>query len=602
MTGRCARRRLVLPLILVLLLALAPAAWAASPAPAQGRDGMVVTAQHLATDVGVEVLRQGGNAVDAAVAVGYALAVALPAAGNLGGGGFMTIRLKDGSAHFLDFREKAPGRATPGMFLDASGKVIPGASDESWLAVGVPGSPAGLEAARVRFGTMSRAALMAPAIDLAEQGFALEPGDLAIIGTALDRLKDDPTAAGLFMPGGRPLQPGDRLRQPDLARSLRLISDEGPDQAFYHGPLGAAVANAVEAGGGIMTPADLAAYKVRWLEPVTCDYRGYRVISSPPPSSGGVALCEILNILSGYDLSTLGYRSAAEVHFLIEAMRRAYVDRNNRLGDPDFVDNPVAMLLDPLYAAKQRASIDPLRATPSAELHPPAAATGGPAAPAHEGQNTTHFSIIDKDGNAVSTTYTLNSWFGIGRIAGDTGIFMNNEMDDFTAQPGVPNTYGLVQGPANAVAPGKTPLSSMAPTIVVRDDRPVMVIGSPGGGRIITITLLAILNMIDHGMTVQEAIDAPRLHEQWLPDTVYLEPFALSPDTRQILERRGHHFTSGAPWGSAEGILVGGPKLATDEPARSDANSLPLGRLPQDAVRYFGANDSRSPAGKAAGY
>jgi len=327
------------------------------------------------------------------------------------------------------------------------------------------------------------------------------------------------------------------------------------------------------------------------LRPIECDYRGYHVISSPPPSSGGVTLCETLNVLQGYDLAAMGFHSAAEVHVLVEALRRTYVDRNNTLGDPDFVTNPVAHLLDPAYAAQLRASIDPERATPSSKL--------GPAAPAHEGDNTTQYDVLDAAGNAVSVTYTLNDWFGAKRVAGRTGIVMNNEMDDFTSKPGVPNMFGLVQGANNAVAPGKTPLSSMSPTIVTRNGKVALIIGSPGGSRIITITLEAILNMVDHGMTVQEAIDAPRIHEQWLPDTVYLEPYALSPDTRNLLEARGYSFTEGHHWGIAEGIVTDAPALSAAK-AASEAGNLQLGAQGLAGATMFGADDVRGGAGKAA--
>jgi gamma-glutamyltranspeptidase/glutathione hydrolase len=378
------------------------------------------------------------------------------------------------------------------------------------------------------------------------------------------------------------------LIQADLAETLSLIAAKGPD-AFYKGPIGAAIADAARQGGGIITRADLAGYKVRELQPIECDYRGYHVISAPPPSSGGVAICETLNILSGYDLAAMGFHSAAEVHVLAEALRRVFVDRNNKLGDPDFVKNPIGELVDPAYAAKLRAGIDPERATPSATL--------GPAAPDHEGHNTTQYDVVDAQGNAVSVTYTLNDWFGAHRIAGRTGIVMNDEMDDFTSKPGVPNMFGLVQGAANAIAPGKTPLSSMSPTILTKDGKVALVIGSPGGSRIITITLEAILNMIDHGMNVQEAIDAPRIHEQWLPDTISLEPFALSPDTRRLLEQRGYRFEDEDHWGIAEGIAIGAPRLGSSSGKASAF--LSLGAPPLKGATMFGAHDPRGGAGSA---
>jgi gamma-glutamyltranspeptidase/glutathione hydrolase len=577
------------PVALALVLIASPVL-AADPAPVAGSKGMVVTAQHLASDVGAQVLKEGGNAVDAAVAVGYALAVVYPQAGNIGGGGFMTIRLADGRTAFLDYREKAPLAATATMFQDANGKVVPGRSTDSWLAVGVPGTVLGLETARIKYGTRSRAALMAPAIKLAREGFVLEQGDAAVMALEGPYLAKDPASAKVFQPEGRPLTKGDRLVQTNLAATLSEIAEKGPD-VLYKGPIGAEIVRASEAGGGILTKADFAHYRVRELRPIECDYRGYHVISSPPPSSGGVTLCETLNVLQGYDLAAMGYHSAAEVHVLVEALRRTYIDRNNTLGDPDFVANPIAHLLDPAYAAKLRASIDPELATPSSKL--------GPAAPAHEGNNTTQYDVLDAAGNAVSVTYTLNDWFGAHRVAGSTGIVVNNEMDDFTSKPGVPNMFGLVQGANNAVAPGKTPLSSMSPTIVTRDGKVALIIGSPGGSRIITITLEAILNMVDHGMNVQEAIDAPRIHEQWLPDKVYLEPYALSPDTQKLLEARGYSFSEGDHWGIAEGIVTGAPTLNTAKTA-SEAGALPLGAQGLAGATMFGAHDVRGGAGKAA--
>lgn len=577
-----------LAVLLAGLLAAAAPARAAAPDPVAGRDGMVVTAQHLASEVGADVLRRGGNAVDAAVAVGYALAVVYPQAGNIGGGGFMTLRLADGRTTFLDFREKAPLAATETMFQDAHGAVVPGLSTDSWKAVGVPGTVMGLETARVRYGTMSRAALMAPAIRLARQGFVLTQGDAGVWAIEHDQVARNPQMARIFLRGGRAPTKGDRLVQADLARTLSLISAKGPD-AMYRGPIGAEIAAASRAGGGLITRRDFARYKVRELKPVECDYRGYHVISAPPPSSGGVAICETLNILQGYDLAAMGFHSADEVHVLVEALRRVYFDRNNKLGDPDFIRNPVAQLLDPAYAARLRAGIDMAHATPSSAL--------GPPAPAHEGHSTTQYSIIDAKGNAVSVTYTLNDWFGAHRIAGRTGIIMNNEMDDFTSKVGVPNLFGLVQGRNNAVAPGKTPLSSMSPTIVTRDGKVALVVGSPGGSRIITITLEVILNMIDHGMNVQEAVDAPRIHAQWLPDVVYVEPYALSPDTRRILEARGHVLKDEGAWGIAEAIVTGAPTLKA--PAEKSGRVLAVGWPPLAGATLFGAHDVRQPGGSA---
>jgi gamma-glutamyltranspeptidase/glutathione hydrolase len=552
---------------------------AASPPPVAAENGMAVTGHRLASEIGADILRQGGNAVDAAVAVGYALAVALPAAGNLGGGGFMTIRFADGRTTFLDFREKAPLAATETMYQDAQGNVIRGLSTDGWLAVGVPGSVMGLDTALTKYGTMPRDRVMVPAIALAEDGFALAQGDVDLLRTSTEDFGKDSAAAAIFLKDGKaPYAVGDRLVQKDLAATLRAIARDGAD-AFYKGPVGDAIVAASQAGKGILQKADLEQYKVRELAPIECSYRGYQVISSPPPSSGGVIICEILNILEGYPLDYMGFHSSESVHVMVEAMRHAFIDRNSALGDPDFVKNPVDRLLDKGYAAKIRAKIDPFRAASSKET--------GPGTAPHEGSQTTHYSIIDKDGNAVAVTYTLNDWFGAKVVAASTGIMMNDEMDDFTAKPGVANMYGLVQGKANAIAPGKTPLSSMSPTIVTKDGKAVMVIGSPGGPRIITITLEAILNVIDHGMTIQEAIDAPRIHHQWQPDTVYVEPFALSRDTMRTLAAMGYGFTEQKGWGRAEGILVGGPSIAT--PAA------------QGGPRYFGANDDRAPLGAAVG-
>lgn len=577
-----ARLRLAASLWTTVLCASPALAFAASPAPVAGEHGMVVTAQHLATDVGVDILQRGGNAVDAAVAVGYALAVAWPEAGNLGGGGFMTIRTKDGRATFLDFRERAPLASTPTMYLDGKGVPVKGASTDGALAVGVPGSVAGFETARARYGTLSRQDLMGPAIELARDGFVLGPGDAAAFKAGATWLARGPDAAAIYLKqGGKPPAAGERLTQPDLAASLQAIAQGGSD-AFYKGAIADAIVKASAAKGGILSKADFEQYQVRELKPVTCSYKGYDIISSPPPSSGGVILCEILNVLDGYPLSDLGAASADTVHLMVEAMRLAYVDRNVALGDPAFVDNPIGTLLDKGYAAQLRARIDPYRAGISRDLKP----AGAP-----EARQTTHFSIIDDDGMAVAVTYTLNGAFGSGAVAAGTGILLNNEMDDFTIKAGVPNLYGLVQGEANAIAPGKTPLSSMSPTIVIKDGKPFMVIGSPGGARIITITLEAILNVIDHGMTIQEAIDAPRIHHQWLPDIVYAEPHALSPDTVRILTAMGHKVQEDPNWpvwGAAAGILVGGKDLA----------AIRTG----GGARYNGAMDSRAGSGEARGY
>ncbi len=495
--------------------------------------GMVASAQHLATEVGVNILKRGGNAIDAAVAVGYALAVVYPAAGNLGGGGFMTIRFSDGRKTFLDFREKAPRAASRDMYLDKDGNVIKGLTTTGWLAVGVPGTVSGLEYARKKYGTMTRAALIGPAIELAEDGFVLEQGDADMLASATGDLRTFPATAEIFLNKGQPFSSSQRLVQPDLADTLRLIRKRGVD-GFYRGKTAAAIVKASRAGGGIIDQEDLERYKVRELSPVECDYRDYHVISAPPPSSGGVAICEMLNILEGYPLRELGWGSAQALHYEIEAMRHAFVDRDSLIGDPDFVDNPIRELTDKSYAAKIRTEIKPDKAGISSEIRQGVAP--------HEGSNTTHLSIIDGAGNAVSMTYTLNDLFGAKVVATGTGVLMNDEMDDFTPKPDVAKTDGSIQGNANAIAPGKTPLSSMSPTIITRDGKPVLILGTPGGSRIITTVLQTILNVVDFQMNIQEAVDAPRIHHQWLPDVTKAEPFALSPDTRRMMEGMGYRF------------------------------------------------------------
>ena len=566
-------------LIASLLIVSWTSVHAASMAPVAAANGMVVTAQHLATEVGVDVLKHGGNAVDAAVAVAYALAVVYPAAGNIGGGGFMTLQLADGRKTFIDFREKAPLAATANMYLDKDGKVIPGLSTDGHLAVGVPGTVSGMEYVLQKYGTQPRAKLIAPAIAYAEHGFVLDQGDVDMLDTTTaDFRKDSKDLAPIFLNHGEPFKVGEKLVQKDLAKTLHSISSKGAD-GFYKGWVAKALVDSSKAGNGIITQADLDKYKTRELAPVECDYRGYHIVSAPPPSSGGVVICEIMNILEGYPMTDLGYHSAQGMHYQIEAMRHAYVDRNSYLGDPDFVKNPVAHLLDKNYAASLRAAIVPNKAGVSAELKPGVAP--------HEGSNTTHYSIVDKWGNAVGVTYTLNNWFGARVMASSTGVILNDEMDDFTVKVGVPNMFGLVQGEANAIAPYKTPLSSMSPTIVTKDGKPLMVVGTPGGSRIITATLLTMLNVIDYGMTIQEAVDAPRFHQQWMPETTNLEPFTVSADTRKILESWGHKFVGAQPANHVAAILVGAPAL---------------GAKPVGNNRFYGANDPRRNTGEALGY
>jgi gamma-glutamyltranspeptidase/glutathione hydrolase len=568
-------QRLILTLAFTIV---PPAAQAASVAPVAAENGMVVTAQHLATRVGVDVLKDGGNAVDAAVAVGYALAVVYPAAGNLGGGGFMTVQLADGRKTFLDFREKAPLASKPDMYLGPDGNVVKGLSTKGYLATGVPGTVHGLEYALAKYGTMKRATLIDPAIRYAQRGFVLDQGDIEMLQTATDDFRKDAPSAAIFLNQGQPFEVGQTLVQADLARTLKLIRDKGAD-GFYKGRTAADIVAASQAGKGLFTQTDFDQYTTREMAPIECDYRGYRVVSAPPPSSGGVIICEMLNILEGYPLKDMGFRSAQSVHYQIEAMRHAYADRNAYLGDPDFVKNPLERLLDKSYAAKIRAVIDPAKAGVSQAIKP--------GVPPHEGSNTTHYSIVDKWGNAVSVTYTLNDWFGARVTAGKTGVLLNNEMDDFTAKVGVPNIYGLVQGEANSIAPGKRPLSSMSPTIVSKDGKPVMVVGTPGGSRIITVVLHTILNVIDYGMNIQEAVDAPRFHQQWLPEATNFERFAVSPDTQKLLESMGHKIGNPQPANHVAAILIGAPSL---------------GGKPVGKNRYYGSNDPRRNTGLALGY
>ncbi len=565
---------------------------AASQPAVESEHGMVVSSQRYASEAGVRILQQGGNAIDAAVAVGYALAVVNPCCGNIGGGGFMTIHLADGRNTFINFREVAPAAASERMYLDAQGNVIKDLSLYGYLAAGVPGTVMGLDRALTKYGRMPRARVMAPAIKLARSGFILNRGDTDILDAQADRLAKDPVASKIFLRSdGKPFQLGERLVQKDLAATLELIARQGPD-AFYMGPIAKAVEQASKANGGILTAKDFANYKVTEGPPLTCSYRGYVLVSSPPPSSGGTTICEILNILEGYDLKAMGFRSAQSVHLVVEAMRHAFMDRNTYLGDPAFVKNPLDRLLSKEYAAAIRAKIDPEKATPSKAVQP--------GIEPHEKSETTHYSVIDSEGNAVSVTYTINGSFGATVVAPGTGFLLNNEMDDFTVKPGVPNLFGLIQGKANAVAPGKTPLSSMSPTLVTKDGKIFQVVGSPGGPRIITITLETIMNIIDYGMAPQEAVDAPRIHHQWLPDEVFYEPYGLSPDTMKILRGMGYKLTQQAPWGAAELIEIGSIGASTQSMSTPGSGASASG--PVRAGFIYGANDNRRPAGAAVGY
>nr|WP_244540289.1 gamma-glutamyltransferase [Kaistia soli] len=549
---------------------------------------MVASDQALAAEVGAEILRAGGNAVDAAVAVGYAQAVVNPCCGNLGGGGFMTLRLADGQAVFIDFREAAPKAAGPNVFLDDQGKVIPRASLDGWRAAGVSGTVAGLELALSRFGTMKRADVMAPAIRLARDGFILTRPDADIIATGSAAFRADPALAHYWLHDGEPLKAGDSLVQSQLATTLQGISDQGPDY-FYKGPIAAAIVAASEKNNGLFSLDDFANYTARIGKPLECSYRGYEILTAAPPSAGGLAVCEILNILEFYPVGYLGFGSADTVHLMTEAMRHAFVDRNSAIGDPAFVKNPVERLISKDYAAALRLTIDPYKATPSETL-------SGTTSP-HEGTETTSFSVVDKAGNAVAVTYSLNAYFGARVMAPGTGFFLNDTMDDFTIKVGAANLFGLVQGEANAIAPSKRPVSSMAPTIVVKDGRPFMVLGSPGGSRIITAVVETILNVVDFGMTIQEAVNAPRVHAQWLPDILFAEPYALSPDTVRALAERGHTVRLQKPWGAVEAILLGSGAAPKGE-LPSFGDDTVRGELPRPGYIY-GGHDARRPAGAA---
>jgi gamma-glutamyltranspeptidase/glutathione hydrolase len=565
---------------------------AAVPVAVEASHGVVVSSQHLASQVGVDILKAGGNAVDAAVAVGYAEAVTNPCCANIGGGGFMVVHLAESRRDvFVNFRETAPQAATAAMFLDADGSAIRGASLDGYLAVAVPGTVLGLDRVLKRYGTLPRAVVMAPAIKLARDGFILTRGDTDIIDAGSQRLSRNAETRKLFFrEDGSPLRPGDRLKQPDLARTLEAVAHRGAN-AFYKSEIAGRVAAAMRRNGGIITQQDLASYTVTEDTPIYCTYRGYLIASAPPPSSGGTALCEILNILEGYDMRGLGFHSAASTHYMVEAMRRAYIDRNTSLGDPAFVRNPVERLLSKDYAAQVRKTIDPERATLSRLAKPDELPNEKP--------ETTHYSVVDGKGNAVAVTYTINGLFGAGVIVPGTGFLLNDEMDDFTAKTGAPNLFGLVQGEANAIAPGKRPLSSMSPTIVTKDGHVVMVLGSPGGSRIITITLQVLLNIIDYGMRPQEAVDAPRFHYQGSPDEIFVEPFALSPDTVRVLQARDYRITEQAPWGAAE--LIALPEAAPRAMQMPSGNdSAVSGQMLPGFV--YGAHDDRRPAGAAVGF
>jgi len=545
---------------LLVVVSLASAGWAASMRPVHAQHAMVASVHELASQAGVQIMQSGGNAVDAAVATGFALAVVHPQAGNLGGGGFMLIRMADGVTHFVDFREKAPAAVSADMYLDAQGNLIKNASLVGYKAIGVPGSVAGLACAQKNYGKLPLAQVMAPAIRLARDGYALAWEDARDLRD--DDLAKFPESKRIFQRDGNYYKAGDTFRQPELARTLERIAKD-PDE-FYHGAMAHELAASIHKGGGLVTSEDLAGYEVKERKPIRGTYREYDIISAPPPSSGGIALVEILNILEGYDLAKFGAGSASAIHLAVEAYRRAFFDRAEFLGDPDFAKIPVAQLIAKKYAAGWRDSIDPAHASVSTDLQRPSVfneleeyAKSHPLdlAPVREPENTTHYSVVDPAGNAVAVTTTLNDSFGSRVTAEGLGFLLNDEMDDFTSKQGVPNTYGLIQGPANAIGPGKRPLSAMSPTIVLKDGKLFLVLGSPGGPTIISTVANVLMGVVDFGMDIQEAVNAPRFHHQWLPDEIRAED-RISPDTLVILRAKGHKFKMEHLWGDGECIEV----------------------------------------------
>jgi gamma-glutamyltranspeptidase/glutathione hydrolase len=552
--------------LLAVLVALAPAA-PAGVQPVHAPHAVVVSVHELGSRAGLDILRAGGNAVDAAVATGFALAVVHPQAGNLGGGGFMLIRLADGRTHFVDYREMAPAAATANMYLDAQGNVVENASLIGYKAVGVPGSVAGMVYAEKAYGKLTLDQVMAPAVKLAQDGYPLAWQETRDFQD--EDLAKFPESRRIFQRNGNYYKQGEIFRQPELARTLKRIARDPDD--FYRGAMAHELAASIQKDGGLITAEDLAHYEVKEREPIRGTYRGYEIISAPPPSSGGIALIEILNILEGYDLAKAGDRSAASVHLTVEAFRRAFYDRAEFLGDPDFSKIPVAQLIDKKYGAAWRGTIDPAQASVSKDLKRPAifseleqyASQHLQPLSVHEPAHTTHYSVVDSEGNAVAVTTTLNDSFGSRATAEGLGFLLNDEMDDFAAKPGVPNLYGLIQGPANAVGPGKRPLSAMTPTIVLKDGKLFLVLGSPGGPRIITTVANILMGVVDYGMNIQEAVNAPRFHHQWLPDVVNVERW-FSPDTVRLLEQMGHKVASGetasgdwAPyWSDGECIAI----------------------------------------------
>jgi gamma-glutamyltranspeptidase/glutathione hydrolase len=524
---------------------------AAFPAFKSNGNGLVVSSHRLADEVGQNVLDNGGNAVDAAVAVGYALAVVLPAAGNLGGGGFAIIHNTGGETVAIDFREKAPLAATRDMYLDADGNVIPEASTVGYKAAGVPGSVAGLNAMLEKYGTKPLAEIIAPAIKLAEEGFVTnEFGEITMADYSERFARFESSKKYFLKPDGTTYKDGELFVQKDLAEVLKRIAKDGTD-GFYKGTTASLIADDMAKNGGLITLKDLEEYNVAWRAPIRGTYRGYEIISMSPPSSGGTHLLQILNVMENADIGALGFASSETLHVTAEAMRYAYADRSEYMGDPDFVDVPVDRLSSKDYAKTiyEKITKNKGKATPSSEVRPGLDTV-------KEGTNTTHYSVVDKSGNAVSVTYTINDWYGSGAAITGAGFLLNNEMDDFAAKAGVPNIYGLVGSDANSIAPGKRPLSSMSPSLVLKDGKLFMVVGSPGGSRIITTTLQVISNVIDHGMALGEAVEAPRVHMQWLPDELRVERYGVAKDVAEKLTGMGYDVSEQEPMGDVNAILV----------------------------------------------
>jgi gamma-glutamyltranspeptidase/glutathione hydrolase len=545
-------RRLSWAFLSILLLGssvvFVPTVQCASFRPEKSTDGAVVATSKYAAEAGMRVLREGGNAIDAAVAVGYTMAVTHPVAGNLGGGGFAVIRMADGTTISLDFREMAPGKATRTMYLDAVGNVVPRLSLDGYLAAGVPGTVAGMNALIEKFGTKKLDYLMQAAINYADKGFVISARNAETFVEHKERLSKYASSRKYFLkPDGSTYKEGEVLVQKDLAKTLLLIARQGA-KAFYEGPIADLIEKDMRANGGIMTKEDLKRYKPIWREPVRGSYRGFEIVSMGPPSSGGTHIIQMLNILEGYDLQTMGHNSAAAVNVMAEAMRFAYADRSEYMGDPDFVKVPVGTLTSKAYADKLRSRIQRGRAVPSDQVRP------GTSFP--EGSNTTHYSVVDRWGNAVSITYTINDYYGSAAAVNGAGFLLNNEMDDFAIKPGVPNLYGLLGGDANAIEPYKRPLSSMSPSIVLKDHQVYMVLGSPGGPRIITTVMQVMLNVIDHNMTIREAVDAPRVHLQWIPDELRIEKNGLNADTIEKLTAMGYKVQVKPNMGDVNAIMV----------------------------------------------